>query len=190
MVDNREHLLNVALPLFANHGYDAVGVQAIVDAAGVTKPTLYHYFGSKRGLFEALVREKSAELLEGVQEASTYKGDITNSITRVVRAFFSYAERQPTFYRLILSMWFAPPSSEYSPVIRELLAQQTQMLEKMFELAAANHGNMRGRHQQYAVSLKGCIDTYIGLALQDLVDLKANDFQYRLIHQFMHGIFS
>ncbi len=189
-MDNRSHLLEVALRLFADHGYDAVGVQAIVEIAGVTKPTLYHYFQSKRGLFETLVQEKSDPLLETAREAALYRGDVTGSITQVVRAYFDYAERQPTFYRMLLSMWFAPPSSEYFPVVRAVLEQQTRLLEQMFLRAAADHGNMRGRHQQYGVSLKGLIDSYIGLSLQGYADLKAPDLQYRIVHQFMHGIFS
>ncbi len=32
------------------NGYDAMGIQRIVEAARITKPTLYHYFGSKQGL--------------------------------------------------------------------------------------------------------------------------------------------
>jgi TetR/AcrR family transcriptional regulator len=55
-MDNRSALLDAALHLFASRGYDAVGVQEIVDAVGVTKPTLYHYFGSKQGLLEELFK--------------------------------------------------------------------------------------------------------------------------------------
>ena len=51
-MENRDHILDCALRLFAARGYDAVGVQEIVELAGLTKPTLYHYFGSKRGLLE------------------------------------------------------------------------------------------------------------------------------------------
>ena len=50
--DTRAELLARALDLFAAYGYDGVGVQQICDAAGVTKPTLYHHFGNKRGLLE------------------------------------------------------------------------------------------------------------------------------------------
>ena len=35
-------ILETALDLFASHGYDATSVQAICDAAHITKPTLYH----------------------------------------------------------------------------------------------------------------------------------------------------
>ncbi|MBI5930782.1 MAG: TetR/AcrR family transcriptional regulator [Chloroflexi bacterium] len=189
-MDTRQKLLQVALNLFSRYGYDAVGVQTIVEEAGVTKPTLYHYFGSKQGLFETLVKEKSQSLLEAIQLASAYHGDITKSIKDVVNEYFKYAQAQPTFYRMILSLWFAPPSSEYSGVVQELLLEQTRLLEAMFEAAVQNHGNMRGRHQQYAVSLKGMIDTYIGLSFQGHIQLNDNVLNHKIVHQFMHGIFS
>lgn len=43
-------LLATATKLFAEQGYDRTSVQEIVDAAGVTKGALYHYFGSKDDL--------------------------------------------------------------------------------------------------------------------------------------------
>jgi AcrR family transcriptional regulator len=57
-MDNRQRLLDCALELFSLRGYDAVGVREVVEAAGVTKPTLYHYFDSKRGLLEALLQRR------------------------------------------------------------------------------------------------------------------------------------
>lgn len=47
-MDNKEKILQCALELFYARGYDAVGVQEIAETAGVTKPTLYYYFGSKK----------------------------------------------------------------------------------------------------------------------------------------------
>ena len=45
-MDNRMNILQKALQLFYEKGYDAIGVQGIADAGGVSKPTGYHYFGS------------------------------------------------------------------------------------------------------------------------------------------------
>ncbi|WP_411144122.1 TetR/AcrR family transcriptional regulator [Streptomyces sp. x-80] len=45
-----QRLLATATRLFAEQGYDRTSVQEIVDAAGVTKGALYHYFGSKDDL--------------------------------------------------------------------------------------------------------------------------------------------
>ena len=46
-MDTKSLLLAQALELFALRGYESVGTQEIVQRSGVTKPTLYHYFGSK-----------------------------------------------------------------------------------------------------------------------------------------------
>ena len=48
-MDNREKILQCAEELFYSRGYDAAGVQEIVEMAGVTKPTLYYYFGRQAG---------------------------------------------------------------------------------------------------------------------------------------------
>jgi AcrR family transcriptional regulator len=46
----KERLLSVATRLFARHGFEGTSVQDIVDAAGVTKGAMYHYYGSKDDL--------------------------------------------------------------------------------------------------------------------------------------------
>lgn len=49
-----ERLLAEATRLFAERGYDRTSVQEIVEAAGVTKGALYHYFGSKDDLLSEI----------------------------------------------------------------------------------------------------------------------------------------
>lgn len=57
----RERLIESARTLFCRYGINSVGVDAIVDAAGTAKTTLYKLFGSKDGLVEAVLeREGSA----------------------------------------------------------------------------------------------------------------------------------
>jgi AcrR family transcriptional regulator len=190
MIDNRAKIMRVALRLFADHGYAAVGVQQIVDEVGVTKPTLYHYFQSKQGLFEAIMAEKGTPLLTELKQVSTYNHDITHSITQITQFYLDFMQREPTFYRLMLAAWFMPPYSEIYPSVSALHGQMYDLLEALFLNAAQDHGNMQGRHKRYAASLQGMINTYAGLALQGYVQLDDSDIVYRIVHQFMHGIFS
>ena len=51
----RERLLNVALQLFAQKGFESTSIREIASAAQVTKPTIYYYFKSKEGLYLELL---------------------------------------------------------------------------------------------------------------------------------------
>jgi TetR/AcrR family transcriptional regulator len=190
MSDNREVLLKTAMILFAEHGYDAVGVQQIVEEAGVTKPTLYHYFESKHGLLKAIVLEQGEALLRCVNQAAGYDHNLTQTITTLTHAYFSFAQNNPTFYRMILSMSFAPVGSEYYLAVADLQRRQYTIIEHMFLQATHDHGNMRGRAAQYAITFKGMIDSCIGLNLQGNLSFDDLHFIQRVIHQYMHGIFS
>jgi hypothetical protein len=53
--ESRERILLAAARLFANKGYAGAAVREIVDAAGVTKPTLYYYFKNKEELYVQLM---------------------------------------------------------------------------------------------------------------------------------------
>lgn len=188
-MDNRQQILQRALELFAERGYDAVGVQEICAAAGVSKPTLYHYFGNKHGLLEALVRERSGALLGRLREATAYGGDLPLSLLRVVEVYFQFAAAEPKLYRLMLALWFMVPASEAFKVIAALNAEQQQLVEGMFEQAVADHGNMGGRQRLYAASLLGAINTYVALALNGFIELTPAVAR-QVVHQFSHGIYS
>ena len=56
----RERLLHAAAALFCRHGINATGVDAIVEAAGTAKTTLYKSFGSKERLVEAVLEAEGA----------------------------------------------------------------------------------------------------------------------------------
>ena len=52
---SNDRILQKALELFSEKGYDATSVREICEAAGITKPTLYHFYGSKEGVYRAIV---------------------------------------------------------------------------------------------------------------------------------------
>jgi AcrR family transcriptional regulator len=56
--DKASQILQAAREEFLKHGYGAASMDGVALAAGVSKPTLYVYFGSKRDLFEAIIREE------------------------------------------------------------------------------------------------------------------------------------
>ena len=88
-----------------------------------------------------------------------------------------------------MGMWFAPPESESFKTIFPYLELEQKVIEDIFVNAAKDHGNMLGRHKIYASTFLGIINTYIGIALNGYAKLD-NELVYKVVHQFMHGIFS
>jgi len=187
--DNREKILRAALELFAARGYAAVGVQEIVKAVGVTKPTLYHYFGSKRGLLEAMFEEIAAPFFDQLAGHSAYRGDLTRSLTQIVRLHFDFARAEPVFYRFQLGLSFAPPKSEEHEVVHPYQKRQQGMLEKTFKDAVRDHGNLRGHHQLYAVTLLGMVHQHV-LRLLNREQRPGDELLYKVVKQFMHGMYA
>jgi TetR/AcrR family transcriptional regulator len=188
-MDNRSLILARALELWSERGYDAVGVQEIVEAAGITKPTLYHYFGSKRGLLDALIAEHLPGIRGVLAIAAAYDHDLVRTLESVCRAYFEFALKNRAFYRMQLGFWFAPPGSDEHRAILASNLGQHEALERLFEAAAQDHGNMRGRQKAYAATFLGMINTYVGLALNGFATLD-DQLAHQAVHQFQHGIYS
>jgi AcrR family transcriptional regulator len=66
----RRQLFEVALTLFAEHGYAATTMDDIAEAAGVTKPLVYQHFDSKRALYLELLNVFSHEMIERIVQAT------------------------------------------------------------------------------------------------------------------------
>lgn len=52
-----EEILDVALDILSEHGVDGLTLAAVTDNLGLTRPAIYHYFGSKEELIHHLVLE-------------------------------------------------------------------------------------------------------------------------------------
>ena len=188
-MDNRSAILNCALELFASRGYDGVGVLEVAEGAGITKPTLYHYYGSKLGLLKALFETYHTVLNAAVAQAAAYQGDLPHSLVQLAQAYFEFARSNPVYYRLQLALYFAPRHSEANAVSAEWNMQQYRLVEEMFAAAVQNHGNMRGRQRMYAATFIGVMNTCIGMWLNGYTELD-DELLQRAVRQFQYGIYS
>jgi AcrR family transcriptional regulator len=60
---NAQKLLEAALSVFARMGYSGASMDAVAEAAGLSKPTLYKYFDSKEVLFTAMMQARRDDML-------------------------------------------------------------------------------------------------------------------------------
>ncbi|HKY23278.1 MAG TPA: TetR/AcrR family transcriptional regulator [Vicinamibacterales bacterium] len=140
-----ERILSTALDLFAVKGYDATAVREICEAAGITKPTLYHFYGSKDGVFQALVRTGFLEYRAMVDAALSAPGSFRQRAKVLARSMFESASTKPRFWRFMHGVIWAPPGTALPPTepctqfydgVVEALSMAADEAVKQGELAA------------------------------------------------------
>jgi len=105
----RQKILNAALKHFAHRGYSGASVQAIVDSAKVTKPTLYYYFTDKAALYKALVDSAHEERFRLMQEASEKGSTLRGKLVEILTALFEFLKDHRELMRLAFATAFASP---------------------------------------------------------------------------------
>ena len=108
--DTRERILDVALELFVEHGYEKTSLREIADRLGVTKAALYYHFRTKEDILAGIVARISEPIEQTIAwgQQQEYSPEVRDEILR--RFAEGMADRQP-----ILRFFH-----ENQPAIREL----------------------------------------------------------------------
>lgn len=97
----RRSIIRAARRVFAQKGYSATTLHAVVRAARVTTGALYHHFGSKKDLFRAVAESIEVEILEKVGAATR---DVQDPWSKLVAGVFAMLDVscQPDIRRIVL----------------------------------------------------------------------------------------
>ena len=121
-------LLRAAAELLANSGGSAVSTRQITQLAGVTAPTLYHHFGDKEGLFDAVVAAGFDEYVAGERDFAP-SGQPLEDIGRMWDNHVQFGLNQPELYLVM----FGNIRPESRPAI---VADAEVLMEEMLNKAA------------------------------------------------------
>ncbi len=88
--ERRDQLIAVALDLFSHRSPEDVSIDEIAEAAGISRPLVYHYFPGKRQLYEAALRRAAEELTARFVEP--HEGPLGARLLRVMERFFDFVE--------------------------------------------------------------------------------------------------
>ncbi|MFZ3047609.1 MAG: TetR/AcrR family transcriptional regulator [Desulfatirhabdiaceae bacterium] len=112
--DNRERILMVAASFFANKGYAATSVREIVDAAGVTKPTLYYYFKNKEDLYLQLLNMAVLTFNDICKESQNVPGGMRIRLISLFSRVFELFREYGDLVRLVNSViWGAQDTTPF-----------------------------------------------------------------------------
>jgi AcrR family transcriptional regulator len=98
----RSDLLTAGRKLFSERGYDGASVRAITREAGANLGAVTYHFGSKRGLYSAVLEQGLRPLATRVRAVAGSDGKALDRMLGVVRAYFDHLAAQPELPRLLL----------------------------------------------------------------------------------------
>jgi AcrR family transcriptional regulator len=97
----RAELVEVAKGLFAERGYEGTSIEAVLDAAGVSRGALYHHFDSKEALFEAVFLDIEDEIGRRALKAAEGLTDPVEILRAAGRAWIAMAA-EPVIQRVVI----------------------------------------------------------------------------------------
>jgi AcrR family transcriptional regulator len=130
----REQLiLRVAGQVFAEGGYERASMDRIAALAGVSKPMLYAYFGSKEGLYLAYIERTGGELVQRLVSAD--RNDETHPhaprLRAVINEFLAFVEEHSDGWTVLFRELNArrPLAEQVSQLRSEVVDEVRRMLE-------------------------------------------------------------
>jgi AcrR family transcriptional regulator len=153
--ERRRQLLDAGGALFAEHSFEEISMRQIAEAAGVSKPLLYHYFPSKIDLFKAAVAEKAEELQRLIEP--TRKGGPVEQLTDSLDAYLGWIEENAQTWSKLMQ------SAATIPEARELVDSFRQ---RTMDLVLAELTNRRKARPALRTAINGWLG-YMDAAILD-----------------------
>jgi AcrR family transcriptional regulator len=188
-----QEILEVAEREFAAHGFSGASMDAIAAGAGISKPLVYSYFGSKEGLYGAIVRRAGDNFRATVAEV-TASGSADMRMWRGILAYFDFVERYRWGWTVLYSQYAGGGT-----LAKELDANRaavTDQLADLFVAVARTHGmpeEMLGEVRVSAHAFEGAAEGLGRRWLQhpeepkELQALRLMNFAWRGVEQMLAG---
>jgi len=146
-VDRETQILDVASEHFGTYGFAATSVAAIAERAGISKPLIYNYFGSKEGLYEACLVRGGSLVADEIERIA--RGDAVGLERgmRTLGGMFSLLEQRRHLWRL-----FFDTTAPTDGPIAESVAQYADRIGRLAEEGVAELMGLAGNSDALDIS--------------------------------------
>ena len=153
----RAQILETALVLFRERGYEETTMRAIAEAAGVAVGNAYYYFRSKESLIQAFYERTHEEHTAASREILEQERDFRARLLGVMRAKIETAMPYHRFAAILFKTAADPesPLNPFSDASREIREQSTRLFAEVIEGSAT-----RLRHEELRAELPNLLWVY------------------------------
>ena len=139
-LERETQILAVASEVFADEGFGATNIQVVADAAGISKPLIYNYFGSKEGLFLACLERAGAIVADEIERIASEDAVGIERGMRTLEGMFSVLEDQRHLWRLFYDRT-APQTGAVADAVDHYTARITKLADEGVAELMALSGN-------------------------------------------------
>jgi AcrR family transcriptional regulator len=100
-VVREQQMLDAAVKVFSNRGFHAASMDEIAEVAGISKPMVYAYLGTKDELFVACLRREATRLMEAVAAGVRPTARPDEQLWNGLRAFFAFVGAHRDGWRVL-----------------------------------------------------------------------------------------
>ncbi len=104
--NKQKKILRAAIAEFSQLGYAKASCNRIVKFAGISKGSLFQYFGSKEGLFSFVCGRFIRKVKDAVKQTSLVKVNFFDLIRGVLFAGIGFIDRYPEYFQIYLKIMF------------------------------------------------------------------------------------
>ena len=145
--EREDQILEVAAREFGTRGYAATSVASVAAAAGISKPLVYQYFGSKEGLHRACVEQVGGELETAIEEVA--RGDSVGLRRGMLTlaAMFGALDGRPYLWRTLFD-----PSAPGAAPGADAVRRHTEKIQALAQEGVAELLELHGTPTEADVS--------------------------------------
>lgn len=107
-------ILDAAKAVFVDADFNAVNVEDIASASGLSRATIYQYFSSKQDIYTALLLRDLDGMIGGLTKSLIETDSVKNNLFRMTTEYMNFFREHPEYFKT-LSFFFLPGRKEVLP---------------------------------------------------------------------------
>lgn len=132
--EKQQRIIEAGYHCFGKSGYKKTSAQDIATQAGISKGMIFHYFGSKKGMYQFLIQRSFAEILEVFQQQLVFSAeDFFDKVLAIANCKIDCFHKHPSLLPFCTSVYL-----ETDPAVAEetsAILAQGEEIRKTFLLA-------------------------------------------------------
>ena len=181
-----QDILDAAIRIFNSKGYGAATTAEIAQDAGVSEPTMYKHFPSKKDLFLDCYKSIAHSLLSEYREVfRKYREDEVGYLEGVTKVYFDFVKNSPHKSMFLVHLLSYKQDPDFERALKDFVESSVQGIERVLT-KAKKKGKVKSKMDTHALACAFVNQYFTVVALKEFIDPKF--FTEKICIQLTHTL--